>query len=398
MKRIISLILVLCLPAAALFSGCNNESAAPQNEILLYDFETYNPDFMALHINTNFGRVDVNTDASYVKSGTQSAKLSLLGGFYHIDQPKLTIPFYSSLKGFNYKELSKYQDVGISVYNAEDFVMPLYWNFTFFDGQSSFVTEESLQPGWNELKLNVQADMLNMFYDLTDCSGIQLGFEDYSMQGYDFDDAPTVYLDDVRLYPRVQAYEKPGVDIVVDPYEICSFEKAYQAYILKAASSNAMMPETKVVGAEGSVQPTQGEKMLKAEFPKGSGGYARLSFSPRLFPIIDFTQFKDEPEKYKIAYDIYNATPQTTSVATYYIWGGIKEWPNSKLAWGVNMEADNTTLPKNTWVTYEISLAEIYEWDKRTLDEEFHMFLMFNDNLPAGSVFYLDHFRIVKCA
>ena len=147
MKRIISLILVLCLPAAALFSGCNNESAAPQNEILLYDFETYNPDFMALHINTNFGRVDVNTDAPYVKSGTQSAKLSLLGGFYHIDQPKLTIPFYSSLKGFNYKELSKYQDVGISVYNAEDFVMPLYWNFTFFDGQSSFVTEESLQPG-----------------------------------------------------------------------------------------------------------------------------------------------------------------------------------------------------------------------------------------------------------
>ena len=396
MKRFLILILALIM-AAAFGSGCKDEKTESVSPVVLRDFETYNPDFMSLQMSTNFGKIEVNTDEQYVKSGEQSAKLTIYGGYYYNDPPEVGIPFYSTAAGYNYRELSAYSSVTVSAYNAEDFDIPMYWNFTFFDGQSSPVETVNLKPGWNEVEMSVEADTLNMFYDLGDCSGLKLGFDDYSVQGYSLEDAPAVYLDDLTLIPRPDAYSAPAVDIVVDPYEICSFEKAYQAHILKPASETGNIPGTQVLSADGTVQPTEGEKMLKVTFPKGSDGYARLSFSSKLFPIIDFTQFKDDPEKYKIAYDIYNAAGQTTSIATYYIWGGVKEWPNSSLTWGVNMEATNTNLPQNAWLTYEMPLSTIYGWNKSTLENEFHMFLMFNDGLPAGSAFYLDNFRIVKC-
>ena len=397
MKRFLVLLLALFV-TASLGAGCKKEETAGADTVVLRDFERYDPDFMGLQMSVNFGKIEVNTDERFVKSGSQSAKLTVYGGYYYNDPPEVGIPFYSTSKGYNYRELSGFSAVRMSAYNAADFDVPLYWNFTFFDGQSSPVETVVLKSGWNDVEMAVDADTLNMFYDLENCSGVRLGFDDYSVQGYTLETAPAIYLDDMELVRRHDDYSAPAVDIVVDPFEICSFEKAYQAHILKPASGKGFIPNTEVVSSDNGVLPTQGEKMMKVSFPKGSGGYARLSFSSKLFPIIDFTQFKDHPEDYKIAYDVYNAAPLSTNIATYYIWGGIKEWPNASLAWGVNMEATNTALPQNEWITYEMPLSTIYGWNKSTLESEFHMFVMFDDGLPAGSSFYLDNFRIVKCA
>lgn len=399
MKKILICLLVAILPLSALsLFGCGRkpENVETEKSIMLRDFEEYNPDFMTFQMSQNFGVIEVNTDERYVSSGKQSAKLRPFGGYYYLDPPTVKIPFYSTLLGYNYKELTEFSAVFMKVYNAETFDITVYCNFEFFDGQSSPRKPYILKNGWNEIEIKIEHDILNMFYDLGDCNGLVLGFDDFSLDGREFDDAPTLYLDEIKLKMTTGKYIAPEIDISLDKYEICGFEKAYQQYILKASSENGKMPELTVVSAENGISPRQGNKMLKVEFSKGSGGYARVAFSPKLFEKIDFGQFKDNADEYAIAYDVYNATSRNESVATYYIWGGIKEWPNTHLAWGVNMEANNTQIPKNSWITYKLSLADVYSWDKRTLEEGFNMFMMFDDGIAAGESVYFDNFRIEK--
>ena len=48
-------------------------------EAVLCDFEQWAPDFQTLRVRNEFGSVDVNTTADYVKSGKQSAALTVVG-------------------------------------------------------------------------------------------------------------------------------------------------------------------------------------------------------------------------------------------------------------------------------------------------------------------------------
>lgn len=402
MKRFLCLVLAVAL-SAVLFAaaGCNQEEQTPALQpVVLRSFEEYNPDFMTLKMSRNFGEISVNTDKKYVAKGKQSAKFNIRGGYYHTQTPSVNMPFFSSLAGYNYKELSKYESVGMQVYNDETFDIPMYWNFTFFDGQASPRNTVVLKSGWNDVSLKIDCDILNMFYDLKNCNGLTLEFDDYSLDEEGnyvaYEDTPTIYVDEVMLYPSPTEYTAPEVDIVLDPYEICKFEKAYQAYILKPDSDNGFVPETSIVREDNGVIPTEGMKMLKATFPKGSGGYARLSFSAKLSDKINWAQYIDHVNEYCIAYDAFNATNTQQSLATYYIWGGVKEWPDPNLNWGINMEATNTSLPMSQWITYRMPLSTVYEWDERTLKEEMHMFMMFNDDIPEGGSVYFDNFRIEK--
>lgn len=383
---------------AATSLGCKKEEETDSLTIVLRDFEKYNPDFTNLEMSEYFGSIDVNTDGDYVKSGSQSAKLKIHGSTFFDEIPMLGIPFYSSLLGYNHKDLKVVESVGMAVYNAQDYEIELNYKFEFFDGQSTERRKINLQPGWNDVVMSIDLDVMNMFYNLGDCRGLRLSFKDFAKAGVDIDDAPVIYLDDLTLNLRATKYVPSEEMISVDPYEICSFEKAYQAYIMKSASSSNGEATTSVVGEDQGVSPTQGSKMLKVEFTVTSSGYPRLCFSSKLFPTIDFTRFKDDYQNYSIAYDVYNATEKSSVIANYYIWGGIKEWPNANLQWGTNMEAENYVVAPNVWQTYTIPLKTIYEWDENTIKDEFHMFLMFENKLAPNSTFYLDNFRIVKGA
>ena len=399
MKRFLILILALIM-AAAFGSGCKEEETESVSPVVLRDFETYNPDFMSLQMSTNFGKIEVNTDEKFVSGGNQSARFEIRGGYYFTEIPSVNIPFYSTYSEYNYGNLTEFSSVDMKVYNDENYDIPMYWKFTFFDGQSSPRNTTVLSPGWNDVSLKIDYDILNMFYSLDNCNGLTLEFDDYSRDEngnfVPFDKAPVLYLDDVILYPSPTKYSAPDVDIILDPYEICSFEKAYQAYIMKPDSEKGLMPETKVVTEENGVVPTQGTKMLKASFARGSDGYARLTFSSKLTAMLHLEQYIDNADEYAIAYDIYNASNTPQSIATYFLWGGIKEWPNPQLAWGLNMEAENTAMPMGQWTNYRIPLSKLYEWDERTLKEGVNIMLMFNDGIPEGGMFYLDNFRIEK--
>ena len=122
MKKLLSLILALVISATT-FSlvGCAPSQQTPTDskKIVLADFEQYKPDFQLMRIMNNFGAVNVNKDAQYVKSGTTSAKLQPLGGYAQSSQPFVYFPLESELFDYDYQDFTKYESVSMWVYNAE---------------------------------------------------------------------------------------------------------------------------------------------------------------------------------------------------------------------------------------------------------------------------------------
>lgn len=83
MKKIIRIVLacVLALGCFAVTLGCGKTDvqATQDGDVILADFENYAPDFTLCRISSSFGKVSVNTDKTYVKSGNRSARIDPVG-------------------------------------------------------------------------------------------------------------------------------------------------------------------------------------------------------------------------------------------------------------------------------------------------------------------------------
>ena len=403
MKKLLSCLLAVVL-SLCVFSaiGCDKKTdagtdTATEKAIMLRDFEVYNPDFMSLQMSLNFGAIDVNTDERFVSSGKQSAKLRPYGGYNWGETPTVKIPFYSTVLNYNYKDLTKFASVTMKFYNDETYDVNLYYNFDFNDGRTSPQKRFVLKNGWNEVEMKIDHDVLSMFYDLGECKDIMLAFDNYAVENLEFADAPTIYLDEVKLNFLLTEYVPAEIDFILDEYEVCSFEKAYQQYVMKSSSNSGRVADLSVVSTDNGVLPTQGNKMLKAVFTNGNGGYSRLSFTPKLFETVDFSRFADNPDDYVFAVDGYNATSRVETIEMNYIWGGIKEWYDSRLSWGVNMQAVTWTLPTNAWSTYKLPLSTVASWNTNPLKGGFYLTMIYiNNGIENGGTFYFDNFRIEK--
>ena len=80
-KLFVSLLASIMAFSALAFTGCQKEEeeTGTPTQVVLADFEKFEPDFQLMRISKHFGAVTVNTDATYVKSGTTSAKVQPLG-------------------------------------------------------------------------------------------------------------------------------------------------------------------------------------------------------------------------------------------------------------------------------------------------------------------------------
>lgn len=226
MKSRIKLILafVLSMLMVFAFAGCANMANGDNGEnggglddtLLIYDFEQWKPDFSGTHISDTFGRVSLNTDATYIAHGKGSAKIEPEGGGW------MYIQTASDTFGYDNSDFTHVSGVQVKFYNATEESMPVVMGFvtkvTLYDafdrlGDTTF----TLAPGWNTVTLELPAEIMCYMADVSSVEGISFSFPN----GVDSQNNQTVfYLDDVRLVLMLEENSAAPEDF---PYDFAGY-------------------------------------------------------------------------------------------------------------------------------------------------------------------------------
>lgn len=213
MKKMLSIALSLISAfSIASIAGCDNKeedsqtNAAEMSKVVtLADFEEFNPDFQLLRLQNGFGRVDVNKDANFVKSGEASAMLRPLGRYKDKANPFLYFELESELYDYSYSDLKYLYSASMWIYNDEDETksveIGIVTHLTSLrdeDGaKQAGGLKYSLKAGWNKITYFVNRDEIIIPVGGTKVQGLYIQFD--NVPSLDIEDAPTYYVDDVVL-------------------------------------------------------------------------------------------------------------------------------------------------------------------------------------------------------
>ena len=360
-KRIISSLLATLLGVFSCFSLASCEKSDDDGllvgKVCLNDFETYKPDFQLIRVLNGFGAIEVNKDATYVKSGKASAKVRPLGAYGSTSSPTAYVPLYSKTFGFDHRDLTRIRQVSAEVYNAEDREIPMTFGIVMEAVNTDMINKTnpqkySLKPGWNTVSYDVDVSIINILYDVTKAEGVYFGFE--SVGSRYIEDAPTLYIDNVCLnYSATSAKIEDLLSFSEN--EICSFDKIYQRYVAYVEAENpAAEPEFSVVKtADYEIEATSGEYALclKTKPGDGQGTWQKLVFPAGYMMASALTSV--QPTEYDTTYFCFDLYALDSSMVFY------PEFFDSGYASCYNYWACDAGVGK--WSTYRIKLSDLKE-------------------------------------
>lgn len=217
-KRILAIVLsLISILSMSLISGCgktNSNSASESvkeeensssKSVVLSDFEEFNPDFQLLRLQNGFGRIDVNKDEAFVKSGKQSATLRPLGRYKDKAKPFFYFELESELYEYSYSDLKYLYSATMWIYNAQSEVKNVEVGLVTYlssvrddDGaKQAGGFNYKLKEGWNKLTYFVERDSIKIPAGGTKVKGLYVQFD--NVPSKDIEDAPIYYIDDVSL-------------------------------------------------------------------------------------------------------------------------------------------------------------------------------------------------------
>ncbi len=350
-KRIFSIYICLLMVfsfSAFAFSGCEKKplNTSDKKEVTLYDFEQWGPDFQLIRVLPGFGRVSVNTDIKYVKSGKQSARIdpiSITGNM------KSTMYFVTSSGVFDYDYSDfLYADfVRMEIYNAQSEnqtvnagLVGKISNIISFDKVSEEIFD--LKPGWNTIYLPVDAFMVWLTSnDITNLQGIFLEFKTREATMVT-DSTPRFYIDDVRIINRntPAKTEFSPDDLILGQNEIADFENSWQGLL----TTSSYVLEVVKASDYGITAPS-GNNVLRLMIPGTNDGTWRtvLSLSETLIKLALDKLTDEQIEKAYFCYDVYNNFGGIVNMVTIYS-GGLQTTCNTVFG---------------RWYTYKYKLSDI---------------------------------------
>lgn len=403
-----------------------DETATTDNEIVLADFEKWGPDFQLLRLINNFGKVTRNEDKAFVKEGNYSAKLQPMGGYLTPSQPLLYLPTQSSEFEYNYTDFTQYERITAYMYNAEEKPLTATVGLVSAIGSPTTVsttvgdTVYLASKEWTRIDYWLELDLLSLAADVTNIKGVYFQFTNAGVLYPD--EAPTVYLDDVRL---AKATEQRTVNdlVTLKENEICDFETDYQKYVMqaeRAGTVNETFEMDVVKAADYGIEATSGENVLRLlRHPSSSSGNSRLMIPESVMKKsgLDKVSEADYKKTYfcfdmrygKNARNEYIGTQVTKSGGTGRTWtrrivrkageymvntngqlidrGVVGQWA----PWNYSVKPGTTE-----WTTYKISLFEIAGWcgAEYVTDPGYFGILIANYNGTQDSELFFDNFRL----
>jgi hypothetical protein len=361
-------------------------------QIVLADFEKFEPDFQLIRISKHFGAVNVNNDPAYVKSGKTSAKVQPLGHVPSKSEPMMFFPLSSATYEYDYKDFAYFDNVNMWIYNAEAETKEVEIGFVekMID-INDYVTipgeVNTLKPGWNKIVYYPDLNALNLVTDITNFLGVYLRFK--NTPSYELEDAPVFYVDDVLLK---KSPEKQKIEEVIklDKGEILNFDKDWQQNVLIINAPNVdTTPEVSIIRASEEnisiIDDGRTEDYLLKVVTKSSG-YSGWPWPGFEIPakVIEKSGVKGiakaERSRYNICFDVYSVDGNKYFYPDY----GIPMWNN----W----YATNHEAKAGKWTTYRLNLTLIPSSIYGSLA---NIRISWPEYLEGGDMtFYFDNFRL----
>jgi hypothetical protein len=227
-KLIVGLATVLALSSFGSCQGLdftNNSSAEPTNEYMLLnktinDFSDVSDLYQLLTVNS-LGKIDLNKDMQYVKTGTSSAHITVgLENTKLPTKPGIKQRLSSKTQGYNYHDFTKVKKLKAQIYNPSEEVRTLEMFVAFANGATTTPLTFKLQKGWNDLIYEIDREMLSFQVDLEKAAYLQFSFEILPLKTYE------LYLDNISITQTNSKIQE--VEMALEKDEICYFEKNYQ--------------------------------------------------------------------------------------------------------------------------------------------------------------------------
>ncbi len=349
-------------------------------------------DLYQVLLSEGYGKMTLNKEGEYYKSGSGSAKLWVAdnNGTSMIFRHRLESDVY----GYDYTNFKKVKSIKTSVYSEAEEDVEVIFALEFADGGKSPIKKYTLQSGWNYLEYAVDREMLSMQFDIEKTMYLSYTFQT--------NETPyTVYVDEIQL--GLTTSEMKEVVQHVEENEICSFDSNYQMAVFSLFNYNAAkMGNFLDFGLTANPERVKNGKSFYVTTKAGmteDGNSYMLKLNPKYSALIDWKNVTTEDY---ISFWVYN------------------EGPEMKLDFRVNntkgkvlVEMDlasetttRTVLKANAWTEAKISFATIkaladkngyLKEDEKIGDiiTSFDVSWVAFDDVPQKTL-YFDEFKIVK--
>lgn len=388
-RTIISVMLAAScvLPFAACANDTETETDPAKLDVYFAGFENWEDGFQLARIFDGFGRVSLNTDPEYVKTGTGSCRLDPIGYAGTNTIPLMYFPTVSQTLGYDYSDFTYADYISVEIYNASGEEKTIHAGLVGKVSSISAIdrvndTELVLREGWNTCYIDVDPGIVAISADLTDIQGIYFMFDNSGEMDVT-DSTPKYYLDDIRIIKKADPSDT-DIQFSLDPYEICNFEKSYQKYIV---TTEADVDLSVVDASQYGIAATSGNKVLRALFHGADTGYWKnIKITEKLIQSTEiFGMTSEQAQNAYLCFDVYNNYADLSSIRIVldYTTG---QSMSTFLSTGVDAIYGR-------WAHYEYCLGDVYSVNTDFLENPGALLISFKDVAGEREMFF-DNFRI----
>ncbi len=215
-------VLTLCgisLTLAIAATACGGKEPEQKDDsIVLYSFEQ---GILPVGMNGNFGLLDVNENADYVKNGVRS--LILRPASDGASDPLMYFPFASDVLGINYTNGDKITEVKFWCYAPKKMTVNAGLYFSSFAGKRSFATPIELKEGWQQAVYTLDHETLAVVNNMKNVQGFYLSFPKDEVPA---SEGVTLYIDDlsVKTVKEELVYTPKIPELIKETGDIITFQ------------------------------------------------------------------------------------------------------------------------------------------------------------------------------
>lgn len=357
-----------------------DKNEIPQGDVLFADFETWAPNFQLCRISTNFGKVSINSEEEYVKTGKHSARIDPVGNGW------MYFSTFSEKYEYDYTDFTHVDCIRMEMYNPQETeetvsVGLVSEPYALDQFNRAGGKEFTLKPGWNTLNYYIDPVLVSVIADLSNIRGIYMIFDPLFL--YEITDTtPRYYLDTIRFRYKEEAHNATS-SFEFEENKIMDFEKFYESnfYLNEFGIDMKMVKPT-----DYGVNSVSGSKALRMVFPATATGSWRYYFEMvgpyiQKSPLGSLTDQQFETGYF--CWDVYNGHDSSYNIVAIF-----------ENATGKN-EYKLATFPKSgEWTSFRVKLTDIEEampgWKESIGD--FALSILDNQNVQRELI--VDNFHL----
>lgn len=331
---------------------------APENKTVstLGDFENMRELSDHFSFENRFGRVTLTEEKTYVTSGESAAKLEVYGDYNAVANIPAMVVNLSSFSENEKFDLTRLNNFTFDLYNAGEEEFSIEASLTI-GGESTNYAKYAVAPGSNRITLQYNASALAVGYTMTEGQSLTIRFPKPVPEngGIDPQLHYTFYMDNLQVHYLQTAPEPMRIEL--DKDEVCSFDKAYQAYVMGVGGvgpCEGCIPEVSINTDLAYCKNLEGYS-LKAVLPTGvaplNDGWPYLYVINAVWEAAGLSEHVREG--YELVFDVYSEDSHHFGVEIFH-----ETYPTVALGSGFD------TSPRS-WTEVRIPLSQMLVYNEK---------------------------------